>query len=342
MSAYLLDSTVIIDHVNDLGSAAQLLETLFADGADLLTCDAITCEVLSGGTDEQRLAIMRLLDVLEYVATDPVAARWAGDGRRARAKGGNARSLGDALIAAVAWRNDATVVTRNPRDFEGRGFPSSAIEPLASRHEHRHRLPRAHRAAQRKLQWREWSGYFAASVYADHHDIEYNAIREAVALIDVTPLFKYRVSGPDAERLVDRVITRDATKLMPGQRLLHAVVRRARPRRGRRHGLPARRRLVPLDRRRSQLRWFRQNARGLDVEIEEISEAWPPSRSRGRCRASCWRPRPGRPSRTSATSAAGRRRSAGSSWTSAAPVTPATSATSCGSPPTGRSTSGMR
>ena len=69
----------------------------------------------------------------------------------------------------------------------------------------------------RKMQWREWSGYFASSVYADAHDIEYNAIREAAALIDVSPLFKYRVSGPDAMRLVDRVITRDATKLAIGQ-----------------------------------------------------------------------------------------------------------------------------
>src|SRR5688572_21090989 len=50
----------------------------------------------------------------------------------------------------------------------------------------------------RKMQWREWSGYFASSVYADFHDIEYNAIREAVALIDVSPLYKYLVSGPDA------------------------------------------------------------------------------------------------------------------------------------------------
>ena len=69
----------------------------------------------------------------------------------------------------------------------------------------------------RKQQWREWSGYFASSVYADAHDIEYNAIREAAALIDVSPLYKYRVSGPDALRLVDRVITRDATKLKVGQ-----------------------------------------------------------------------------------------------------------------------------
>ncbi|TAL08619.1 MAG: aminomethyl transferase family protein, partial [Chloroflexota bacterium] len=69
----------------------------------------------------------------------------------------------------------------------------------------------------RKMQWREWSGYYASSVYADAHDIEYNAVREAAALIDVSPLYKYRVSGPDAPRLVDRVITRDATKLSVGQ-----------------------------------------------------------------------------------------------------------------------------
>ena len=68
-----------------------------------------------------------------------------------------------------------------------------------------------------KMAWGEWSGYFAAAFYADAHDIEYNAIREAAALIDVSPLFKYVVSGPDAQRLVDRVITRDATRLQPGQ-----------------------------------------------------------------------------------------------------------------------------
>ena len=69
----------------------------------------------------------------------------------------------------------------------------------------------------RKMQWREWSGYFASSVYADAHDIEYNAIREAAALIDVSPLYKYRVHGPDATRLVDRVITRDASAVRPGR-----------------------------------------------------------------------------------------------------------------------------
>jgi len=69
----------------------------------------------------------------------------------------------------------------------------------------------------RKLAWGDWAGYAAAAAYADHHDIEYNAIRQAAALIDVSPLFKYLVTGPDAVRLVDRVITRDATRLQVGQ-----------------------------------------------------------------------------------------------------------------------------
>jgi aminomethyltransferase len=63
------------------------------------------------------------------------------------------------------------------------------------------------------MAWGEWSGYFAAAVYADFHDIEYNAIREQAALIDVSPLYKYVVTGPDASRLVDRVITRDVSRL---------------------------------------------------------------------------------------------------------------------------------
>jgi aminomethyltransferase len=63
-----------------------------------------------------------------------------------------------------------------------------------------------------KLAWGEWSGYHAAAVYADFHDIEYNAIREAAAAIDVSPLYKYIVSGPDAPRLMNRVLPRDAVR----------------------------------------------------------------------------------------------------------------------------------
>ncbi|MBI3751216.1 MAG: aminomethyl transferase family protein [Chloroflexi bacterium] len=125
----------------------------------------------------------------------------------------------------------------------------------------------------RKLQWREWSGWWAASAYADAHDIEYNAIREAAALIDVTPLFKYRVSGPDAPRLVDRVITRDASKLSVGQVFYtpwcdeHGKVIDD----GTVHRIAESEFLwTAAD---PQQRWLTLNARGLDVSIEDVTEA---------------------------------------------------------------------
>jgi aminomethyltransferase len=66
-------------------------------------------------------------------------------------------------------------------------------------------------------EWRNWSGYLSAGVYEPTHDREYYAIRNSAALIDVSPLFKYEVTGSDAARLVDRVITRDVTRQRVGQ-----------------------------------------------------------------------------------------------------------------------------
>ncbi|RMD48035.1 MAG: aminomethyl transferase family protein [Candidatus Thermofonsia bacterium] len=66
-------------------------------------------------------------------------------------------------------------------------------------------------------QWRNWAGYLAAGVYEPTHEREYFAVRNSAALIDVSPLFKYEVSGPDAERLVDRVVTRNVAKCRVGQ-----------------------------------------------------------------------------------------------------------------------------
>ena len=127
-------------------------------------------------------------------------------------------------------------------------------------------------ALNRKLQWREWSGYLAASAYHDSHEIEYNAIREAAALIDVSPIYKYLVSGPDATRLVDRVITRDAGKLAVGRVYYTSWCNEE----GRvvddgtvAHLDDGRYRWTAAD---PSLRWFRMNARGLDVELEDISD----------------------------------------------------------------------
>ena len=123
------------------------------------------------------------------------------------------------------------------------------------------------------LNYREWSGYYAVSAYETHHDHEYNAIRNAAALIDVSPLFKYRVSGKDATTLVDRVITRDLRKVSVGQVIYtpwcdeHGKVID--------DGTVSRLeenvyRWTAAD---PSLRWFTQNAFGLDVKIEDISES---------------------------------------------------------------------
>ncbi|MCU0489856.1 MAG: hypothetical protein MUE67_13020, partial [Anaerolineales bacterium] len=70
--------------------------------------------------------------------------------------------------------------------------------------------------------WRNWAGYLAASTYEPSHEREYFAIRNSVGLIDVSPLFKYEISGPDATQLVNRIITRDVTKGSVGQVLYTA------------------------------------------------------------------------------------------------------------------------
>ncbi|HEV8588313.1 MAG TPA: aminomethyltransferase family protein [Pyrinomonadaceae bacterium] len=123
------------------------------------------------------------------------------------------------------------------------------------------------------LNYREWSGYYAVSAYETHHDHEYNAIRNAAALIDISPLFKYRVTGRDATKLVDRIITRDLRKVSVHQVIYtpwcdeHGKVID--------DGTVSRLeenvyRWTAAD---PSLRWFTQNAAGLDVQIKDISES---------------------------------------------------------------------
>lgn len=123
------------------------------------------------------------------------------------------------------------------------------------------------------LSYREWSGYYAASSYEPHHEHEYNAIRNASALIDISPLYKYRLTGRDATRLVDRIVTRDLRKVAVGQVIYTPWC----DERGKviDDGTVSRLgentyRWTAAD---PSLRWFTQNAAGMDVEIEDISEA---------------------------------------------------------------------
>ena len=122
------------------------------------------------------------------------------------------------------------------------------------------------------LNYREWSGYYTVSVYEVHHEHEYNAIRNACALIDITPLYKYLITGKDATKLVNRVITRDINKVTVGQVIYCCwcdeqgkVIDDGT--------------ITRLDQNKYRwtaadpsLRWFRQNGLNMDVQIEDISE----------------------------------------------------------------------
>ncbi len=121
--SYLLDTTLLLDFAHGRDSAIDLVERLFSESALLYTCDVVTCEALSGGDERERRVIGGVLDALEFVAMAPAGARWAAEARRAGRAAPGARSLADALIAATAWSLGATIVTRNPRDFERQGVP---------------------------------------------------------------------------------------------------------------------------------------------------------------------------------------------------------------------------
>ena len=122
------------------------------------------------------------------------------------------------------------------------------------------------------LNYREWSGYYTVSVYEMHHEHEYNAIRNSAALIDISPLYKYRVAGRDATKLVNRVITRDIHKVKVNQVIYccwcdpdgKVIDDGTITRLG-----ESEYRWTAAD---PSLRWFLLNALGLDVIIEDISE----------------------------------------------------------------------
>jgi aminomethyltransferase len=65
--------------------------------------------------------------------------------------------------------------------------------------------------------WRKWAGYYVVGSYEHTLDREYWAIRNAAALIDVSPLIKYILTGKDAAALLHRVTTRDIHKMSVGQ-----------------------------------------------------------------------------------------------------------------------------
>jgi aminomethyltransferase len=121
--------------------------------------------------------------------------------------------------------------------------------------------------------WRRWAGYLVASSYELSHEREYHSIRAAAALFDVSPLYKYAITGKDAAQLLDHVATRNIQALQVGQVAYtpwcdaHGKVLD--------DGTVARlgEHSFRLTAAEPNLRWLQDNAHGLDVAIEDVSES---------------------------------------------------------------------
>jgi aminomethyltransferase len=122
--------------------------------------------------------------------------------------------------------------------------------------------------------WVEWSGFLSAQTYEMDHIHEYNAVRLGAGLFDVSPLFKYFVRGRDAVALMNRVITRDVSKCNVGQILYTTwcddegkIID---------DGTVARlgEDLFRMTTATPTFYWLQDNAFGMEVEIEDVTEAY--------------------------------------------------------------------
>lgn len=120
--------------------------------------------------------------------------------------------------------------------------------------------------------WHRWKDYTTASAYYDE-TLEYAAIRNACAVFDLTPMTKHRITGPEALPFLNRLITRDVSKIKPGRvgycvwcddngqviddgTVFHLRVGE-----------------YLLCSQERQLDWFTRSALGFDVDIEETTHA---------------------------------------------------------------------
>jgi aminomethyltransferase len=121
-------------------------------------------------------------------------------------------------------------------------------------------------------QWRRWAGYSVASSYEMTHDREYYAIRNACVLLDVSPLCKYRIKGAEALKFLNRLVTRDVSKISVGGMLYTPWC----DSRGKilDDGTVA---MLAADEYRltsaePNMRWLQDNAVGMQVEITDVSD----------------------------------------------------------------------
>ena len=114
---YLLDTTFVIDLLRGQPAARTRFARMFEDGDTLYVNDVVVCEAATGARIETFHALVAIVRPLEFVQAGPETALRAGRWRAEARERGHTLSLPDALIAAAAQALDASVLTRNVRDF---------------------------------------------------------------------------------------------------------------------------------------------------------------------------------------------------------------------------------
>lgn len=118
--------------------------------------------------------------------------------------------------------------------------------------------------------WERWQGYVTVTRFYDAAQ-EYAAIRNTASLYDISPMLKYRVSGRDAARFINRLVTRDIDRCRPGRCFYTpwcdgdghiiedgTIFRFAED-------------VFQINCAEHNLTWFLATADGLDVAIEDVS-----------------------------------------------------------------------
>jgi predicted nucleic acid-binding protein len=117
MATFLLDTSVIIDTLNNKRGRRELLLQLLGEDHILACCPISVTEVYAGLRPGEEQATDELLQSLQLYPIAWPVAKLAGELKREYRRKGKALNLGDVIIAAVALRNRLTLVTDYTKDF---------------------------------------------------------------------------------------------------------------------------------------------------------------------------------------------------------------------------------
>ena len=125
MAKYLLDTTVLIDHLRGRQKVAETVIRLARQGHELGVCCINIAELYSGLNDNERAGAEKLIDSLDYYEISKDIAKMAGCYRFEFARKGITLTTSDTIVAAVAINYGAILVTANVKDY-----PMKEIELL--------------------------------------------------------------------------------------------------------------------------------------------------------------------------------------------------------------------